>query len=212
MHNSRWSSLQSEMFSLDCFGQHAPSDEQCMQRSQAGGRTDSAQTQTQQKEMDLCCNANGPGAFCFKESWTKVYNFLYCQLKKNVGISFKIDKFLGSQVLFLHLNFASVTVSSAQQIFEKWCLSPSLYLDLWRDAVWALADGLIASSVEWQLLKGFLNCTRVDGCLSAGQWTEFGKGEGEKAEIGEMRVKQRVELEDSDPDTKAYRRKMFVKK
>lgn len=82
MHNSRWSRLQSEMFSLDCFGQHAPSDEQCMQRSQAGGRTDSAQTQTQQKAMNLCCNANGPGAFCFKESWTKGYNFCYCQLKK----------------------------------------------------------------------------------------------------------------------------------
>lgn len=41
-----------------------------------------------------------------------------------------------------------------------------------RVPVWALAAGLIASPVEWQLLKGFLNCTQVDGWLSGGQWTE----------------------------------------
>lgn len=111
------------------------------------------------------------------------------------------------QLLFLQLNSTSVTVSSAQEIFEVWCLSPSVHLDLWRDTVWALADGLIASPVEWQLLKGFLNCTQVDGWLSTGQWTEFGNGEGEKREIRKVRVKQRVKLEDSDPDTKGYSKK-----
>lgn len=47
-----------------------------------------------------------------------------------------------------------------------------------------MAAGLIASPVEWQLLKGFLNCTQVDGWLSGGQWTEnFERGgEGRRTE------------------------------
>lgn len=63
-----------------------------------------------------------------------------------------------------------------------------------------MAAGLIASPVEWQLLKGFLNCTQVDGWLSGGQWTEnFERGGGGQA--------HRESRKDSDPDTKVYRKR-----
>lgn len=52
-----------------------------------------------------------------------------------------------------------------------------------RVPVWALAAGLIASPVEWQLLKGFLNCTQVDGWLSGGQRTED-SARGKKTDQG----------------------------
>lgn len=57
-----------------------------------------------------------------------------------------------------------------------------------RVPVWALAAGLIASPVEWQLLKGFLNCTQVDGWLSGGQWTESFERGGKKKRSGEGRM------------------------
>ena len=53
-----------------------------------------------------------------------------------------------------------------------------------RVPVWALAAGLIASPVEWQLLKGFLNCTQVDGWLSGGQWTDNFEREKKKKKDG----------------------------
>lgn len=74
-----------------------------------------------------------------------------------------------------------------------------------RVPVWALAAGLIASPVEWQLLKGFLNCTQVDGWLSGGQWTENferGKKRGWKG-----RRRGELSWKDSDPDTKVYRKR-----
>lgn len=87
-------------------------------------------------------------------------------------------------------------------------LSPSVSLGLgetrltfkaarWRRVpVWALAAGVIGGPVEWQLLKGFLNCPQVDGWLSGGQWTEnFERG------LGWVRGSR----EDSHPDTKVCR-------
>lgn len=67
----------------------------------------------------------------------------------------------------------------------RWCRVP----------VWALAAGLIAGPLEWQLLKGFLNCTRVDGWLSGGQWTENfqRKGGGGQGEEGRGSVELRGE-------------------
>lgn len=54
--------------------------------------------------------------------------------------------------------------------------------------------------MEWQLLKGFLNCTQVDGLLSGGQWTEtFEKGGGGQSQRGTRK--------DSDPDTKVYEKR-----
>lgn len=73
--------------------------------------------------------------------------------------------------------------------------------------VWALAAGLIASPVEWQLLKGFLNCTQVDGWLSGGQWTEYFE-RGEKKNSGKEGCRGgEWSRKDSDPDTKVYRKK-----